>query len=404
MRFTKFFLLCALTILTQNSLAAANSRTLINDEKTANAILGEHILNYQLSKESFPGTLTLTNTNGTYHLNAKQRDTSTQKSKDNNVFSIDGNIVEINSNSFKFTGTIFTKFNVDAAKQCTKKGTFYFAYIRVKGKPSRWRLLHNQHTCGNKVIRVEFLAHSNWKPPQAPTAQLKWGVGIITKNLVTKRGPFKILFPADGATTLYDKPNGSKVAHININLLGETFLPLGMNYKQLKYKSSLYGSLLILRHSGFIKTNVHPSDIIKMQSNAYVIKVFEVKSGFLKILPATMHHQAWVSINDLAKQGYQFSSWRDILLSNQSKDFTPSGKFALNVRSGAGADMKKITAVKGRKYKISLTGQTKGDWMEVKVRKLSSNCQKTIDKWTGWMKTLDASGYPNIKIRKSYGC
>jgi len=404
MQLSKFCLLCTLAALTQNSLAAANNRTLINDEQTAKVILGQHFLSYQLVKRSFPGKIMLTNSNGVFSLQAKQIVPTAKLTENNNTFTIDGKIIEINSDNFKFTGTIITKFGMDAKKQCTKTGTFYFAYYIIKGKPSRWRLLQNQHTCNNKIIRVEFLASPQWKPQQVSAAVVKWGIGIITKDLKTERGPFNILFPADGKTTLYDKPNGSKVAIVNVNLQGEKFLPSGISPRQLKYQKSLYSSVLIRRNNSIAKTNIHPQDIIKMQSSAYAIKVYKVKDGFLQILPATMRHKTWVSADDLAKQGYQFSSWRDFLLTNQSKSFKPSGRFAINVRAGAGTDMKKLTIVKGLKYKISLTGQTKGDWMEVKVRKLSTNCRKTLEKWIGWIKALDATGFPNVNIRRNSAC
>ncbi len=411
MRQIQLLPLCILAVFSATLFATESTRTetkteitAIKDSGTATSILGKHPIDYRLEKRSYLGLLKVTNTNGVYSLRAEQVKSSVKSVTPRNIFSIQGNISEIHSNYFKFLGSITTQFTSDNQKKCTQKGIFYFSYFKVTGKPAQWRLLQNQHTCAVKPITIQFAAMRGWRPQQKPKKLSQWGIGMITKNLRTDRGNFRILFPEQGITNLYDKPNGQKVATVNINLYKEKFSPAGLTARQVKYHTNIFGTLLIRRNNSVAKINIHPKDMIKVKSNYYVIKVFQVKDNYLRILPASMKHQAWVSIVDLAKQGFQYSSWRDYILTHQSNNFIPSGRTALNVRKSSDAKSNKVILVKGKRFKIKLTGQTNGPWMKVAVSQLSKNCRKIVEKWHGWIKTLDDTGYPNIQIKRGSRC
>ncbi|VAW80841.1 hypothetical protein MNBD_GAMMA12-2408 [hydrothermal vent metagenome] len=406
MRHIQLLTLCILAVFSGTLFASVNtpittknSVTTIKDSRTATSILGKHPIHYQVEKRSYPSLLRITNSNGKYSLQTEPVKPSVKLIKPRNTYSLQGNISEIHSDYFKFIGNITTQLNSDNQNKCTQRGIFYFSYFKATGKPAKWRLLQNRHTCANKPVIVEFSANPEWKPRPTSKKLSLWGIGMITKNLRTDRGNFRILFPEQGITNLYDKPNGQKVAAININLYKEKFMPAGLTTRQIKYYRNIFGTLLIHRNNSVSKINIHPQDMIKVKSNYYVIKVYQVKDNYLQILPSSMKHKAWVSIKDLAKQGFQYSSWRDYILNHQSKSFTPSGKIALNVRLHSNAQSDKVTLVKGKRFKIKLTGQTNGAWMKVAVSQLSKNCRKTIEKWQGWIKTLDDTGYPNIQIR-----
>lgn len=406
MRHLLWVVFFSFSLFTSHLLARNSSPTTVNDSSIASILPGQHKLHHHLIGKVPTGQLKIEKQQGVYSLKGSQTGPAHKTTTTPDTFTIEGRITEINANHFKFIGTIQTQLQKDG-KACKKTGLFYFAYLTKNKQMTSWRLLQNQHTCSNKtaIITLEL---ENISPsitlPKTSAMQQNWGIGIVTYNSRIEPQQFKVLFPADGKTSLYDSPKGTKVADLNINLYGEKFRPVGLTRHQIKYQSHPFRDLLVKRDNTVAKVNVHPKDLFKFKSNIYLIKVFSIKDGFAQILPATMKHKAWVSIKDLAKQGYQFSSWRDFLLLQQALNFEPSFRHGLNLRTDPAVKENKLTTMRGHKYKIRLTGQTKDNWMEVLVTKLSPRCQPLKQKWKGWIKALDDKGFPNIQPRSRYNC
>ena len=397
---------CTFSLFSSLVQAKTSDPTAVNDSTTASLLLGQHKLHHHLIGKVPAGQLKIENHQGIYSLNGSQTGPALKNKAKPDSFKIQGQITEINTNHFKFTGTIETRLKIDG-KACKKTGLFYFAYSKKNNLKQNWRLLQNQHTCSNKtaIITLELENKStSHARPILNNMQQKWGIGIITYNSRIEPQQFKVIFPADGKTSLYDAPKGSKVADLNINLYGEKFSPVGLTRHQIRYQSHAFRDLLIKRNNTVAKINVHPKDLFKYKSNIYAIKVLGIKDGYAQILPNTMRHKAWVSLKDLAKQGYQFSSWRDFLLLQQALNFEPSFRHGLNLRSDPVVKENKLTTMRGHKYYIRLTGQTSGKWMEVSVTKLSPQCRPLKQQWKGWIKALDDKGFPNIQLRSRYKC
>ena len=130
-----FLLLLALSVS-----VFAQQKTVVNDAKSKNALLGKHKLSLQWISWDYFGTATVTQKNGVFYLKGKQEG---QQSDD--YLTVDGTITEISAKEFKFDGKIVIKVNDNNSGQpCVREGAMTF---KITGKRKYWRLVEMDNPC-----------------------------------------------------------------------------------------------------------------------------------------------------------------------------------------------------------------------------------------------------------------
>ncbi len=118
----------------------AQSRTVVNDTKARQMLLGKHLLSLQWISWNYFGAATVTNQKGVYYLKGKQK----QRGGTDYV-ELDGVITEINAKDFKFNGKITMQIShINSGKPCVREGEMTFA---VTGRRKYWRLQEMQSPC-----------------------------------------------------------------------------------------------------------------------------------------------------------------------------------------------------------------------------------------------------------------
>jgi len=128
---------------------SAVAQTVINDKPAAARLLGTHPLTLQwVTFDSSKGTVTITDTNGTYRVKGEQ------KGKDNNRLTIDGEVTAINAKDFSFRGKIVTRVSyINQGNPCVRDGTFLF---RISGARQFWRMREQQNPCDEAADYVDI--------------------------------------------------------------------------------------------------------------------------------------------------------------------------------------------------------------------------------------------------------
>lgn len=118
----------------------AQEKTVINDTKARQMLLGKHMLSLQWISWDYFGTATVTNKAGVYYLkgNQKQRGGT-------DFLEVDGVITEINAKDFKFDGKITMQIShINGGEPCVREGEMTFA---ITGRRKYWRLQEMQSPC-----------------------------------------------------------------------------------------------------------------------------------------------------------------------------------------------------------------------------------------------------------------
>jgi hypothetical protein len=127
---------------------AAQERTIINDPATARMLLGRHMLSLQWISWDHFGTASVKNEAGIYSLRGEQ------KGRGNDLLTIEGNIVSIDSKEFRFEGTITTRIShINNGEPCVRQGDFTF---RITGKRKYWRLQEMDNPCDTATDYVDI--------------------------------------------------------------------------------------------------------------------------------------------------------------------------------------------------------------------------------------------------------
>lgn len=124
----------------------AQSKTVINNVKAKNMLLGRHLLSLQwISWDRF-GAANVTNKGGVFYLKGEQQ-------KGSDFVKIDGAITSIDADNFKFNGTITTKIShIANGAACERTGEMTFV---ITGKRKYWRLQEMQNPCDDVVDYVD---------------------------------------------------------------------------------------------------------------------------------------------------------------------------------------------------------------------------------------------------------
>lgn len=118
----------------------AQQKTVVNDAKAAQMLVGRHKLSLQWISWDYFGAATVTNRRGVFYLkgNQKQRGGT-------DFLELDGVITEINAGNFKFDGKITMQIShINNGKPCARAGEMTFA---ITGKRKYWRLQEMQSPC-----------------------------------------------------------------------------------------------------------------------------------------------------------------------------------------------------------------------------------------------------------------
>lgn len=121
-------------------LSFAQEKTVVNDAKAKNMLLGKHMLSLQWISWDYFGTATVTNKNGIYYLKGKQ------KGRGNTDFlEVDGVITQIDAKQFKFDGKITTQIShINEGEPCVREGEMTFAITKNR---KYWRLQEMNNPC-----------------------------------------------------------------------------------------------------------------------------------------------------------------------------------------------------------------------------------------------------------------
>src|SRR5687768_10836052 len=79
----------------------AQEKTVVNNTKARNMLLGKHLLSLQWISWDYFGSATVTNKHGVYYLKGRQKQRG-----GTDFVEVDGVITEINAKNFKFDGKI----------------------------------------------------------------------------------------------------------------------------------------------------------------------------------------------------------------------------------------------------------------------------------------------------------
>lgn len=118
----------------------AQEKTVVNDAKARQMLLGRHKLSLQWISWDYFGTATVTDRHGVYYLKGGQKQRG-----GTDFLELNGVITEINAKNFKFDGKITMRIShINGGEPCTREGEMTFA---ITGKRKYWRLQQMQSPC-----------------------------------------------------------------------------------------------------------------------------------------------------------------------------------------------------------------------------------------------------------------
>lgn len=134
----KLFIIAVITL--GLSFTAFAQKTVINDAKAKTMLLGKHKLSLQWVSWDYFGVANVSQKSGVLYLKGEQK-----SRKGNDFVKIDGRMVEINSKSFVFDGTIVTQVShINNGQPCERTGEMTF---KITGSRKYWRLAEMNNPC-----------------------------------------------------------------------------------------------------------------------------------------------------------------------------------------------------------------------------------------------------------------
>ena len=129
--------------------ALAQQKTVVNDTKARQQLLGKHKLSLQWISWDYFGTAIVTQKRGLYYLKGKQAGRGNQ-----DFLTVDGTITEISAREFKFNGKIVTQISHNNhGNPCVREGEMTF---RITGQRKYWRLMEMDSPCEGIVDYVDI--------------------------------------------------------------------------------------------------------------------------------------------------------------------------------------------------------------------------------------------------------
>jgi hypothetical protein len=131
------------------SALAQEEKTVINDVKAKNMLLGRHMISLQWISWDHFGAANVTSKNGVLYLKGAQK-----AKKGTDFLEISGVIVSVDASEFKFKGTITTQIShIANGEPCERTGEMTF---RITGKRRYWRLQEMDNPCDGVVDYVDI--------------------------------------------------------------------------------------------------------------------------------------------------------------------------------------------------------------------------------------------------------
>ncbi|MFC1887441.1 hypothetical protein ACFLYK_01385 [Candidatus Cloacimonadota bacterium] len=223
-------------------------------------------------------------------------------------------------------------------------------------------------------VFLEFLSAQNYNE--------NWGNGIITlPDLNEVSGD--VYLPQN--MQLFDV-NGKKIGSIEkygaIGTSGYYQVKAVINSKAIEYKD----------YNGMAK------DFKEIGYEGIVLKYYEVMGDFLRVLIHTSNVKCYIKKSELRKTKFVQMSWMQFMIKRDDVFYALDSD--INLQTGVGAAKENILTLRGDIFEIKLTGKTKGLWAEVVVEEYDSHIcvgdHNLLNKYEGWIKFLNDSGYPNI--------
>ena len=138
-----------ITLLALPIVVSAQERTEIRDRAAAKMILGRHKLSLQWISWDYFGIATVRNNAGVYSLRGEQKGRG-----NDDVLTIKGSIVSIDSKEFRLNGTITSRIShINNGEPCVRQGEFTF---RITGKRKYWRLQEMDNPCDEATDYVDI--------------------------------------------------------------------------------------------------------------------------------------------------------------------------------------------------------------------------------------------------------
>lgn len=147
--FRKIILLAFLVLSGLSCSVFAQEKTVVNDVKARNMLLGKHLLSLQWISWDYFGLATVTNKQGVYYLKGRQKQRG-----GTDFLEVDGVITEVNAKNFKFDGKITMQIShINGSEPCVREGEMTFA---VTGKRKYWRLQEMDNPCESATDYVDI--------------------------------------------------------------------------------------------------------------------------------------------------------------------------------------------------------------------------------------------------------
>src|SRR5215210_544836 len=116
--FRKIILHTFLVLCGMNFSIFAQEKTIVNDMKAQNMLLGKHLLSLQWISWDYFGSATIANRKGVYYLKGGQRQRGGI-----DFLEVDGAVTEINAKNFKFDGKIMMQIShINSGKPYVRQG------------------------------------------------------------------------------------------------------------------------------------------------------------------------------------------------------------------------------------------------------------------------------------------
>lgn len=237
------------------------------------------------------------------------------------------------------------------------------------------------------LLTINGVNHENPCGIMSPQNSGSWGVGFIW-------------LPEDFNVPVYDKPNGVNIGMLTKNSDGNIIMKLK--------EAESYVEWIDLVFVGHFSRPL--------------IKVYEKKANFMKVFTQSPGLTGWIDLREL-KDESDFMHYRVLLsderklpevLEERIKHYNIGVNLpasCLNLRKENTADSELIRCVASTHEKVSghrhlKILEIKDDWAKAEVTFFEYDSEhddsgegcsfKEVDKQTGWLKFVDAGGYPNI--------
>lgn len=200
--------------------------------------------------------------------------------------------------------------------------------------------------------------------------------GLIMPTETTENfKPCCVYIPESGLK-IYKQPNSYVVGNIYLG----------------KGEPSYYPPNTQIEKDGIVK-RLDYSNYEQVGNEIYALEFVNLKDDFVQL-----NNGYWLSVKELTSKDLTISSWLSYAI--EKNEGWHANDPGLNLRTGFSTDHKKLITLKGEKFQITLTTQTKGKWGKVFVEQYNkppcSGKTHLVRTYSGWVKLISEDGTLNI--------